>query len=50
MPDVARAFADVSIDDDEMTVTVHGRDPIHIRLPFARSGDREWLEPTHSFT
>ena len=44
-PNTAGAYADLTIEDDQFTLDVHGHDPLHIRLPFRRSGDRPWVAP-----
>ena len=44
-PKTAATFADLVIDDGQFTLTVHGNDPLHMRLPFRKSGDQFWLPP-----
>lgn len=49
-PEVAcGAFADLDLRDEEFTLTVHGQDPFHVRLPFRPSGRRRWVAPHGRF-
>lgn len=45
MPEPAGAHADLEITNGEFSLTVHGEDPFHVRLPFRASGERPWLKP-----
>lgn len=44
-PLTAEAHADLCIEGDRFSIEVHGNDPMYLRLPFGRSGDRPWLAP-----
>ena len=45
MPDPSGTYADLDIENGALSVTVHGRDPLFVRLPFQASGTRPWLPP-----
>lgn len=49
MPEPACAHAMLEIEDGSMSLSVHGNDPFHARLPFRRSGDRPWIAPMEPF-
>lgn len=42
-PNAAGAYADLAIDDDAITLIVHGRDPFELRLQ--RQKRKSWVEP-----
>lgn len=44
-PDAACSWAILEVDHGSATLTVHGKDPLYVRIPFARSGDRPWPTP-----
>lgn len=44
-PLTAGAHADLCIAGDSFSIEVHGNDPIYLRMPFRKSGDRPWLPP-----
>ena len=44
-PKTAATFADLVIEDGQFTLTVHGNDPLNMRLPFRKSSDPFWLPP-----
>lgn len=47
-PDPAGAFALLELSDTEISWTVHGLDPLHLRLPVAAAA-RRWVEPLPPF-
>lgn len=42
-PHAAAAYGLLEIDGDQLELSVFGREPMMVRLPFRRSGDRPWL-------
>ena len=44
-PLTAGTHADLCIERDRFSLEVHGNDPMYLRMPFRRSGDRPWLAP-----
>ncbi|WP_191058574.1 metallophosphoesterase family protein [Geminicoccus harenae] len=42
-PEPSGAYAELEIAGGMFELTVHGRDPFHLRLPFRPSGERRWL-------
>lgn len=44
-PHPAAAYGFLEIADGRLDFTVHGREPMQVRLPFRRSGDQRWLPP-----
>jgi Icc protein len=44
-PEPSGCYADLKIEDELFDLTVHGRDPFQISLPFRPSGQRRWLRP-----
>ena len=49
MPEPASAWSMLEIADGQLSVTVHGQDPFHVRVPFQPSGARPWLKPNLPF-
>lgn len=45
MPEPAAAWSLLEIVDGQLSLTVHGQDPFHARVPFRPSGARPWLAP-----
>lgn len=41
-PEPAGAHAELAVRDGALEFTVHGRDPFHVQVPFARSGAQAW--------
>lgn len=44
-PDPAASYGLLEIKNDALEFTVYGREPLWVRLPFRRSGDRRWIPP-----
>jgi len=44
-PKTAASYADLTIENGQFTLEVHGNDPLYLRLPFQKSSDQFWLPP-----
>lgn len=48
-PHGAAAFAMLEIGDGSFSIDVHGNDPLQLRMPFRKSGERPWMTPLAPF-